>query len=141
MGFSFRKWFCNDGYGDADFESGSHMFLKIAEVGDYAICVQSNTSSKTSPPLVIIPKSVYKNGGRSSHVSATDVYVMLDDMGFSAGRNAPSHEVVKIRQGVRANIESVRFYRIERTDDGYEYTAIAGKNYDTLMCALVEVLK
>lgn len=140
MGFKKDQWKVNDAYGDYDFEYGSHMFLKIADIGEYAICVQSNTSPKISPPLVLIHKSVYQNGRGSSHISMTDVYVMLDDMGLSCGRKAPPDEVSTIRVKLAANIESIRFYRIERTDGGYEYTLVSGKTYGTLMRALVEAL-
>lgn len=141
MGFKKDKWMVNDGYGDYDFEPGSHAFLKLAEIGDYAICVQSNTSPKTSPPLVLIHKSVYKHGRGGSHVSMKDVYVMLDDMGFSAGRDAPPDEVLKIKQGIIANIENIRFFRIERTDAGYQYTQVfTEKVYDALIKALMEAV-
>jgi hypothetical protein len=140
MGFKEDQWKANDAYGDYDFEPGSHMFLKVADFGEYAICVQSNTSPKTSPPLVLIHKSVYQNGRGGSHISMSDVYVMLDDMGLSCGRKAPPDEINTIRVKLAANIEGIRFYRIERTDNGYEYTLVSGKAYDTLVRALVEAL-
>jgi hypothetical protein len=141
MGFSKTKWKVNDGYGDYDFEPGSHAFLKVADIGDYAICVQSNTSPKTSPPLVLIHKSVYQNGRGSSHISMKDIYVMLDDMGFSAGRDAPPDEVLKIKRGIAQNIENIRFFRIERTDAGYEYTQVlTEKVCNALINALLEAI-
>jgi len=140
MGFKNDQWKINDGYADYDFETGSHAYLKIAAIGDYAICVQSNTSPKTSPPLVLIHKSVYQHGRGGSHASTADIYVMTDDMGFSCGRKAPPDEVRRIRMGLATNIESIRMYRIERTDNGYDYTLISGKAYDTLMQTLAEAL-
>lgn len=141
MGFRKDKWLCNDAFGDFDFESGSHMFLKIAEIGEYAICVQSNTSSKSSPPLVAILKSVYLHGRGNSHTSVTDVYVMHEDMAFSYGRKALPDEIRRIRSGLAANIEGIRFCRIERTESGYEYTQVTSeKTYQALMNALVESL-
>jgi hypothetical protein len=141
MPFKTDKWACNDGLGDFDFEPGSHMFLKIADIGEYAICVQSNTSSKSSPPLVAILKSVYLHGRGNSHTSVTDVYVMHEDMAFSYGRKALPDEVRRIRNGLTTNIEGIRFCRIERTDDGYEYTRVSSeKTYQALMNALVEAL-
>lgn len=141
MGFKPDKWMCNDGLGDFDFEPGSHMFLKIADIGDYAICVQSNTSPKTTLPLVLISKSVYLHGRGGSYTSISDVYVMLNDMGFSNGRKATPDEIRRIRAGLTVNIEGIRFYRIERTDNGYEYSQVtADKVYNKLMSALLEAL-
>lgn len=140
MGFRKDQWKVNDGYADYDFEPGSHAFLKIADYGEYAICVQSNTSPKTSPPLVLIHKSVYQHGRGGSHVSTTDVYVMTDDMGLSCGRKTLPDEVRRIRSSLAVNIENIRIYRIERTDVGYEYTLVSGKAYDTLIQTLVEAL-
>jgi hypothetical protein len=141
MGFRDDKWTCNDGFGDADFERGSHMFLKIADVGEYAICVQSNTSSKASPPLVAIIQSVYLRGRGGSHTSVSDLYVMHNDMAFSYGRQALPDEIQRIRAGLAANIECIRFYRIERTDDGYQYKQVVAQNvYNALISALLEAL-
>lgn len=140
MGFSKLQWKVNDAFGDYDFEPGSHAFLKVADYGEYAICVQSNTSPKTSPPLVLIHKSVYQHGRGSSHVSATDVYVMSDDMALSCGRKALPDEIRRVRTGLASNIENIRMYRIERTDSGYEYTVVTGKAYHTLMQILAEAL-
>jgi hypothetical protein len=141
MGFREDKWTCNDGLGDFDFEPGSHLFLKFADIGEYAICVQSNTSPKTSPPLVAIIKSVYLRGRGGSHVSMTDIYIMHHDMAFSHGRQALPDEIQRIRSGLTANIECIRFYRIERTDSGYEYKLVTANNvYNALMSALTEAL-
>jgi hypothetical protein len=141
MPFKPDKWLCNDAFGDYDFEPGSHMFLKIADIGDYAICVQSNTSPKTSPPLVAIIQSVYLRGRGGSHTSMTDLYVMHNDMAFSHGRQASLDEIRQIRNGLAVNVECIRFYRIERTDAGYIYSQVKANNiYNALMDALLEAL-
>lgn len=118
--FKKNQFMCNDGYGDYDYESGSHMFLKIADFGKFAICVQSNSAPK-NPPFVKLIKSVYKNGRGSSKVSCHDLYVMLDDMAMSYGRYATQREVQMIGDTIRANIGNIQFTYIMRTDDGYEY--------------------
>jgi len=145
-GFKKDKWMNNSGYGDANFEIGSHMFLKIADVfladAHIAICVQSNTSATTRPPLFHIAKSVFGNGmGRGSHTSLSELYVMLDDMAMGAGRLATQAEILGIRNGLIRNIQNVRFSMIVRTDAGYEYSHVNDKQeYDLYFDKLKDVL-
>jgi hypothetical protein len=140
MTFSKRQFRANDAYADTDYAPGTHMFLKVTDIRikgipALAICVQSNTSSKTTPPLIQMVKSVFKGGGRGSHISVTDLYVMLDDMALSWGRAATDDELESIHAGIAGNIQNLRFYMI---DLDLQYELVTDKTDTIIYTRLVE---
>jgi hypothetical protein len=140
MTFSDKRWTGNGAWQPTDYAPGVHMFLlikriRIKGIPELVICVQSNTSPKTTPPLVKILKSVFKGGGRGSHVSVTDLYVMRADMAMEHGRAATDDELESIHAGIAGNIQNLRFYTI---DVDLQYELVTDKTDTIIYTRLVE---